>query len=109
VATAAVAALMSITIDNECKAEATRARAVHALAPLLSTAVDTEAQGGLNYTNCTLTANATKCVANLAEHPEGRKQLKKMALLDIKPLAESSEELLQKHASIAVARVEWAP
>jgi hypothetical protein len=103
VATAATAALMVITVETECKAEATRAGAVKALAPLL------RALPQLGPANCTLTANVCKCMANLAEHPHGRKQLKAAALRDLEPLVDSQEPLVQKCAAIAVQKVTWQP
>ena len=109
VATAAAAALMIITIDNDCKAEAVRAGAVKALAPLLATALEVEVQEGLSPANSTLTANVMKCIANLAEHPLGRSQLKKAALSDLLPLADGGEEGVTKHAAIAVQKVTWEP
>lgn len=109
VATAAAAALMSLTIDNECKAEAVRAGAVKALAPLLQNAIDAELSSGLNHGNSTLTQNVSKCMSNLAEHPLGRKQLRDQALMDLIALSETSEELLQKNVELAIAKIKWNP
>ena len=109
VATAAAAALMSLTIDNDCKAEAVKAGAVKALAPLLQNAIETELAVGLDHSNTTLTANVTKAMANLAEHPLGRKQLHAAALQDLIALSESNDELMTKNVAIAVQKVTWKP
>jgi len=109
VATASAAALMSLTIDNEAKAEAVRAGAVKALAPLLQNAIETELAVGIDNTNSTLTANVLKCMANMAEHPLGRKQLQSAALGDLIALAETNDELMTKNVDIAMAKVKWQP
>ena len=109
VATAAAAALMSLTIDNDCKAEAVKQGAVKSLSPLLQNAIEAELAVGLDHSNTTLTANVTKCMANLAEHPLGRKQLHAAALGDLIALAETSEELMTKNVAIAVQKVTWKP
>lgn len=109
VATAAAAALMSLTVDTSVKAEATRLGAVRVLSPLLSAGVDLEASEGLDHANATLTVNALKCATNIAEDPQARKRLTKMALASLKSLQGSSEAHVQKHATIATAKVEWRP
>ena len=110
VATAAAAALMVITIDNDCKTEAVRVGIVKAMVPLLQMATDVEMREGLNHANSTLTANVMKCIANIAEHPLGRSQLKKLnAVMDLIPLADGGEEGITKHAQIAVQKVNWKP
>jgi len=109
VATAAAATLMSLTIDNEAKAEAVRAGAVKALAPLLQNAIETELSNGLGHANSTLYANVLKCMANLAEHPLGRKQLREAALGDLIALQETADELMNKNTMIATAKITWNP
>ena len=109
VSTAALAALMSLTIADECKMEAVRLGAVKALVPLVAPALEAELGGNLDYRNSTQFANATKCIANLAEHPLGRSKLKAAALMDLKPLADAAEPIVQKHTAIAVEKVEWMP
>ena len=72
-------------------------------------AIEAELAVGLDHSNTTLTANVTKCMANLAEHPLGRKQLHAAALGDLIALAETSEELMTKNVAIAVQKVTWKP
>jgi hypothetical protein len=108
VATAATAALMSLSIDNDCKATAVQAGAVRALEPLLLDAVARDRQDGLGPANSTLIQNATKLLANLAEEPKGRKQLQR-SLKELQPLAACEEPLLQKNAAIAIQKVTWKP
>ena len=79
------------------------------LVPLLEEGVALEVAGNLNHVNATNVANVTKCVANLAEHTQGRKQLYASALEKLRPLAASAEPLVSKMATIAVAKVEWMP
>lgn len=109
VATAAAATLMALTVENSVKSEAVRLGAVKALAPLLEQAVALENAGELSHTNATCAANVTKCIANLAEDPKGRKQLTASVLENLRPLALSSEPLVNKHAVVAVNKVEYRP
>jgi len=109
VCTAALAGLMSLTIADECKMEAVRLGGVRALAPIAKSALASERRGQLSYANSTQFANATKCIANLAEHPMGRSKLKSTALPNLKPLAVAKEPIVQKHTQIAVEKVEWMP
>ena len=109
VQTAAAALLMSLTIDNECKTEAVRLGAVKELTPLVQIALQEELTNELDYSNSTLFANVTKCIANLAEYPAGRKQLKQRALPDLKPLADAQDSFVGKHTTIAVEKVQWQP
>ena len=62
----------------------------------------------MSHSNCTQTVNLTKCVANIAEHPKGRKKLQ-AALVQLQPLTQSAESLVRKHAESAVAVVTWKP
>ena len=109
VATAATAALMSLTIDNDCKAEAVRNGALRALVPLLHDAQMKDHKEGLDHANSTLTQNVTKIVSNLAEHPLGRSKLRQSALMELLPLQKTAEPLLSKNAQIAVQKVTWQP
>ena len=78
------------------------------LLPLLSYATELELQGAMSYATCTQAVNVCKCIANLAEHPKGRKKLQP-ALEYLRPLTESAEPLVRKHAASAVERVTWKP
>ena len=78
------------------------------LLPLLSYATELELQGAMSYATCTQAVNVCKCIANLAEHPKGRKKLQP-ALRHLRPLAQSAEPLVAKHAESAVAVVTWKP
>lgn len=107
--TAALAALMSLTAENEAKTEAVRThKVVEVLLPMLERSALLELQGNMNPATCTQTVNLAKCIANLAEEPKGRKQLQP-ALAQLEPLTESAEPLVRKHAASAVERVTWKP
>ena len=106
--TAQLAALMSLTVENEGKHEAVEKKAYKVLLPLLQQSALLELQGGMTPATCTLTVNVAKCIANIAEAPKGRKKLQP-ALEQLRPLAESSEMLVRKHAAAAVERVTWKP
>jgi len=95
--------------ENACKAEAVKVGACLKLAPLLQPGLELERRGDLTEENSALTVYVTKAMASLADAPKGRKQLKEIALEDLKILALSSEPLVQKNAMIAVERVTWTP
>ena len=124
VATAASAALMSLTTENACKAIAVKAGAVRVLAELVGDPAaqaelseqmgedcgyaplvtaggpdDRDAQRRVHATGETLIQNVTKCIANLAEHPVARKKLSKgkgerTALSELVALGGSTKEPL---------------
>lgn len=115
VKTAGAATLMTMTNgtrfpngDNACKHAAVTEGAVSALVPLLQDGLALELGRAMDHATSALTVYVTKCIANLADHPLGRKQLQP-ALADLQPLAESDEPLVRKHAAIAIERVKWEP
>ena len=62
----------------------------------------------MDETTSKMTVNVAKCMALLSEVPRARKQLQP-CLNQLRPLAESAQPLVQKHASAAVAAVAWKP
>ena len=108
VLTAVLAALTSLTADSDGKTEAVELKAFDMLMPLLERAVMLEMQGDMTYATCTQTVHLTKCITNVAEHPKGRKKLQP-ALQHLRPLTQSAEPLVAKHAESAVAVVTWKP
>lgn len=109
VATEAAGALMSLTVDTECKSEAVRLGAIRPLSQIMRASLQAEQSKELSYDNSTLTNNASKCIANLAECPAGRKQLRSSTLPDLEQLELSAEPLVAKHAALAVYKTEWQP
>ena len=55
-----------------------------------------------------LTVYVVKCMASVADHPKGRKQLQS-CLDQLEVLALSQEELVKKHTLIAIERITWKP
>ena len=108
VRTAAAGGLMSMAADVESKKAAVDAGAVAALAPLLDESLALELRGAMDETTSKMTVNVAKCMALLSEDPRARKQLQP-CLNQLRPLAESAQPLVQKHASAAVAAVAWKP
>ena len=108
VRTAAAGGLMSMAADVESKKAAVDAAAVAALAPLLDESLALELRGAMDETTSKMTVNVAKCMALLSEDPRARKQLQP-CLSQLRPLAESAQPLVQKHASAAVAAVAWKP
>ena len=108
VRTAAAGGLMSMAADVESKKAAVDAAAVAALAPLLDESLALALRGAMDETTSKMTVNVAKCMALLSEDPRARKQLQP-CLNQLRPLAESAQPLVQKHASAAVAAVAWKP
>ena len=103
-----LACLASLTADSPGKMEAVAHEAYTGLLPLLERAMQLELEGRMGHATCTQTVHLTKCIANVAEHPKGRRQLQG-ALTELKPLTQSTEPLVRKHAEAAVERVTWKP
>ena len=103
-----LACLASLTADSPGKMEAVAHEAYTGLLPLLERAMQLELEGRMSHATCTQTVHLTKCIANVAEHPKGRKKLQP-ALRYLRPLAQSAEPLVAKHAESAVAGVTWKP
>ena len=103
-----LACLASLTADSPGKMEAVAHEAYTGLLPLLERAMQLELEGRMGHATCTQTVHLTKCIANVAEHPKGRKKLQP-ALRHLRPLAQSAEPLVAKHAESAVAVVTWKP
>mmetsp|Transcript_5188 Transcript_5188/g.11268 ORF Transcript_5188/g.11268 Transcript_5188/m.11268 type:complete len:380 (-) Transcript_5188:481-1620(-) len=96
---AAAQALMSLTVSNDCKVAAVELKAVKELIPVLEQSMKLKLQG----TSPLLTAfqvNVLQCMAQIAEHPIGRKQLKAV-LPQLATLADDADEHVRRHASIA--------
>ena len=103
-----LACLASLTADSPGKMQAVEHGAYKGLLPLLERAMELEMQQAMTSATCTQTVHLTKCIANVAEHPKGRKHLQP-ALYSLRPLAQSAEPLVAKHAESAVAVVTWMP
>jgi len=108
VLTAVLACLASLTADSPGKMAAVEHGAYKGLLPLLERAMELEMEQAMTSATCTQTVHLTKCIANVAEHPKGRKHLQP-ALYSLRPLAQSAEPLVAKHAESAVAVVTWMP
>ena len=103
-----LACLASLTADSPGKMAAVEHGAYKGLLPLLERAMELEMEQAMTSATCTQTVHLTKCIANVAEHPKGRKHLQP-ALYSLRPLAQSAEPLVAKHAESAVAVVTWMP
>ena len=108
VLTAVLACLASLTADSPGKMAAVEHEAYKALLPLLERSIELDMDQNMTYATCTQTVHLTKCIANIAEHPKGRKKLQP-ALYNLRPLTQSTEPLVAKHAESAVAVVTWRP
>ena len=94
--------------DNPCKKAAIDAGACTVLSEQLKDALQLSLDGQIDELGCELYVYVTKAMAALADHPQGRKQLRQ-AIPELSALAKASQPMLQKHAMIAIERITWKP